>query len=274
MQNAIQNWSPSGNTSYYMTTLGRNATSYYEIVTISSYGNKVSTNINQNSMANNSVLFNQSISNEEGISVLYNNLKIYLVTGVPNNRNTYNTSNIRIYNETLSLIKNISITVSNYYQIKVAVSSSYLAIFTYTQAQIFDINNYTNIYNKTISQYNIVDICITNIYLIMTTDYRVYHYNVTNGQYMGYFDFSFLNGVDLRVDVAENGTLTWVCVWYVGGKDVYIFNVTSAFNSTSPVIYNNTNTTNITNKTNTIANSTISSNQTQISQQNSSTALK
>ncbi len=102
MQNVTQNWISSGNTSLYMASLGKNASTHYEIVTITSNGNKVSTNINQNSMSNNSILSNQSISNEEGISVLYNNLKIYLVTGVPNNRNTYNSANIRIYNETLS----------------------------------------------------------------------------------------------------------------------------------------------------------------------------
>lgn len=142
----------------------------------------------------------------------------------------------------------------NYYEIKIAASSSYLAISCGTEAQVFSLSNYTNIYNKTINQYSIVDISTTNTYLIMTTSNGVYNYNVTNGKYIGFFDFTFLNGAMLMVDVAEYGAFTWVCVWYAGAKNIYIFNLTST-NSTSN-ISNSTNTTNTTNIVNTTINTT------------------
>lgn len=102
MQNVSQSWGASGNTTLYMASLGYNTTTYYDIITTNTNGNKVSASFNQYSMSNKSILSSQSISSEEGISVLYNNLKVYFVTGVSSHQNTYNSANIRIYNQTLS----------------------------------------------------------------------------------------------------------------------------------------------------------------------------
>ncbi len=64
----------------------------------------------------------------------------------------------------------------------------------------------------------------------------------------------------MRVDVGEYGAITWICVWYVGGKDIYIFNLTSVFNSTANTT-NTTNNTSIANSTNIInTNNTITNN--------------